>query len=44
MTTLLELAGIACLAVFALLAWPPAALLVVGVALILISRGMERRS
>lgn len=36
-TDLLDLAGIACLAVFAWFVWPPAALLVVGLAALLIS-------
>ncbi len=37
MTTFLELFGVACLAVFAFCLWPPACLLVVGVAAILVS-------
>lgn len=43
MTTILELAGIACLSVFAYTVWPAAALLVVGLSLILISHGKVRR-
>lgn len=37
LTTALDLLGIACLAVFAFLVFPPAALLVLGVAALLVS-------
>ena len=37
MTTVLDLLGASCLAVFAFFVWPPACLLVVGVAALLIS-------
>ena len=37
MTTTLDLLGASCLAVFAFFVWPPACLLVVGVAALLVS-------
>lgn len=37
MTTTLEVLGVLCVAAFAWFVWPPAALLVLGVALLLIS-------
>lgn len=37
MTTALDLLGVACLAVFAFAVWPPACLLVIGVAALLMS-------
>lgn len=37
MTTVLDLLGASCLAVFAFFVWPPACLLVVGVSALLIS-------
>jgi hypothetical protein len=37
MIELLEVAGVGCLAVFAAFVWPPAALLVVGAALLVIA-------
>lgn len=40
-STLLDLLGVACLAVFAYILFPPAALAVVGLAALLISRQMS---
>ena len=37
MTTVLDLLGIACLAAFAFLVWPPAGLLVLGLAALIVS-------
>jgi len=37
MATYLDILGVACLAVFAFAIWPPASLLVVGVAALLVS-------
>lgn len=42
-STLLDLVGVACLAAFAYILFPPAALAVVGLCAILISRTMTRR-
>lgn len=42
-TSLLELFGIACLAAFAYYVWPPAALLVVGVAALVLAWAANRR-
>lgn len=41
-TTLLEVAGVACLALFAFAIWPPACLLVMGAALFLASWSVHR--
>lgn len=41
-TTILDLFAVACLAVFAFYVWPPAALLVVGAAALIVSRGASR--
>lgn len=42
MTTYLDLLGVMCLALFAFSVWPPACLLVMGVAALLISWGASR--
>lgn len=42
MTTILDVAGTVCLALFAFFIWPPACLLVTGVAALLISWQSER--
>lgn len=43
MTTVLDLLGVACLALLAFFIWPPAALGVVGVAALASSYAIERR-
>ena len=42
MTSYLDILGACCLALFAFAVWPPAALLVIGVAALLISWGASR--
>lgn len=42
-STLLDLVGVACLAAFAYILFPPAALAVVGLCALLISRQLARR-
>ena len=43
MTTALDLLAVSCLAVFAWFVWPPAPLLVVGIASLLVSRKAARQ-
>lgn len=42
MTTYLDMLGVSCLSLFAFAVWPPACLLVMGVAALLISRSAVR--
>ena len=42
MTTYLDLLGVCCLALFAFAIWPPACLLVMGIASLLMSRSATR--
>lgn len=43
MTDVLDLLGVACVALFAFALWPPLCLLVMGLATLLMSRELERR-